>query len=698
MKWEKLKSTMPQPQQIDVTNMEEEDLVSSATKSDSTAVTPARRSFPQSFLSGSAAESSSAKKARTTGTIMEAFKQDSNNILGQKAAVAFAVNRISFNIIENPAFIEFLDAYRNSSRRSPNRRTLRQDTMTQAQNMRKELIQKLSTSSTPVGIALDGWTNVRGVKVTNILLLCCGVAYYWCSITNEREQNTAQWLHAAILPKLTELVDLGIKFVAYVADNEAVMNALYDRLHENFPFLVRIPCAAHTIQLIVKNSLDSPRWKKVRTSFDEIIKGFAVNKKTRTEFIKAQESKETKVLNLLKPNDTRWNSFLYAAQRLLERRAAVDYVFKQSEEFWSELEQLVHFLEPFQFATDAVQQDSATLNDVFLQFNMLSAHVSKMIASEEKVAAIKALRRRWQLQSNVHATIACAILSLEPQYGDFGELIDESRNFICTFGADYMFYFKLSSFSRDELIGRLRTQLTQFVHRRDKFKDIDDHIRLSKLTGGNSWKAIDVWGFFTLELAVVATALLTMPASEAAVERSFSAQDSIHTKKRNRLYDESVEATMFIAFNTRPMRGSTYSSSPNELTMTCKEMSQEFIESDTDVESDIEMEVEQESKSDSDLNYSESEDDEDDDDAADVDDSPPSSAAAAAAVPRRTRSNITADTDRFLRQWINEQNPPITAWHKNYEIGLDAAALKKNLGGPTTKALVTRVKYLLANP
>jgi hypothetical protein len=37
--------------------------------------------------------------------------------------------------------------------------------------------------------------------------------------------------------------------------------------------------------------------------------------------------------------------------------------------------------------------------------------------------------------------------------------------------------------------------------------------------------------------------------SEAAVERTFSAQGKVHTKGRNRLKDESVEAEMFCRFN-----------------------------------------------------------------------------------------------------------------------------------------------------
>lgn len=43
------------------------------------------------------------------------------------------------------------------------------------------------------------------------------------------------------------------------------------------------------------------------------------------------------------------------------------------------------------------------------------------------------------------------------------------------------------------------------------------------------------------ELYTMAMALLSLAASEAAVERSFSAQPDVHSKKRNALLDEHIE-------------------------------------------------------------------------------------------------------------------------------------------------------------
>ena len=59
------------------------------------------------------------------------------------------------------------------------------------------------------------------------------------------------------------------------------------------------------------------------------------------------------------------------------------------------------------------------------------------------------------------------------------------------------------------------------------------------------------------ELSEVALALLSIPASEASVERTFSTQGLIHTKIRNSLSDCFVQAEMTINFNKKALSKET---------------------------------------------------------------------------------------------------------------------------------------------
>jgi hypothetical protein len=87
-----------------------------------------------------------------------------------------------------------------------------------------------------VTLAIDGWTNVRHEKVTNILALTGGRAFYLTTIVNALEGNTAAWLYPRIRDCIKSLTNKGISVVVLCADNEAVNGALFKRLSGDFQF------------------------------------------------------------------------------------------------------------------------------------------------------------------------------------------------------------------------------------------------------------------------------------------------------------------------------------------------------------------------------------------------------------------------------------------------------------------------------
>ena len=89
--------------------------------------------------------------------------------------------------------------------------------------------------TSPISLAFDGWTNTRHHKVTNILCLCGGQAYYWRSIVNRYDKNTAEWLLNRISDAINELLHSGIRIAALIADNEAVTASCINCLFQHFP-------------------------------------------------------------------------------------------------------------------------------------------------------------------------------------------------------------------------------------------------------------------------------------------------------------------------------------------------------------------------------------------------------------------------------------------------------------------------------
>ena len=203
------------------------------------------------------------------------------------------------------------------------------------------------------------------------------MAYYWCSIVNSYEKNTAEWLRAAVLPQLHHMKEKGIRFVALVADNESVNNKLFNLLQKEFPFLIRVPCAAHTVQLVVKQILHIPKWSRAVAKMKDILSAFESVKENRTRLRRMQAGLGHEY-PLVKPNDTRWSSTYLALQRLIKLQDTVRAILKDHEEAeWLGLIQLAGYLAPFKQATDILSRDSATLYDIYLQFVFLMNHLEK---------------------------------------------------------------------------------------------------------------------------------------------------------------------------------------------------------------------------------------------------------------------------------------------------------------------------------
>jgi hypothetical protein len=115
--------------------------------------------------------------------------------------------------------------------------------LAQADTLRTELSSKVLHNAL-VSVAVDGWTNVRQYKATNVVLFVSGVAYYWRSIVNATSRNTADWVAAQLQPILSSLIDgHHARVIALVVDNEAVNGATHRLLAQQMPRARAVRCA-----------------------------------------------------------------------------------------------------------------------------------------------------------------------------------------------------------------------------------------------------------------------------------------------------------------------------------------------------------------------------------------------------------------------------------------------------------------------
>jgi len=244
----------------------------------------ASRSAAESVSSGSASK----KQALQQPSVDASFRRRSAAPALNALAVAFAANSIAYAVVENSAFRALLTTL-GWPGDLPSRELVRNAVQHNSAAVRQDVIDLLKDAV--VTLAADGWTNVKRQKVTNIVLMLQGKALYWCSIVNTGE-NTAEWLAGQLLRIITTLInEHKARVIGVVVDNEAVNGAAHRLLLPDLPFLIHIPCAAHTIQLIVRSCLELPQMKPLVEQLCTLIRFFDV-KENRIALRRIQEARE----------------------------------------------------------------------------------------------------------------------------------------------------------------------------------------------------------------------------------------------------------------------------------------------------------------------------------------------------------------------------------------------------------------------
>ena len=116
--------------------------------------------------------------------------------------------------------------------------------------------QQLVASKFPVTLVFDGWSNVNGIHVQNTLALCSSGAFFLKSDVSITGRSTAVVLGAMIKEVIDTLLIKRVVISGLVADNASVNGVISDQLQAEYPWILPLPCGAHTLQLCVVRFLD----------------------------------------------------------------------------------------------------------------------------------------------------------------------------------------------------------------------------------------------------------------------------------------------------------------------------------------------------------------------------------------------------------------------------------------------------------
>ena len=215
-----------------------------------------------------------------------------------------------------------------------------------------------------------------------------------------------------------------------------------------------------------------------------------------------------------------------------------------------------------------LQADSSTLLDTYKQFKQLQQHVNRLHSTDflypSKDAIINAILDMWDKHINLNAVVICAHLSFDDAADLlFADKLDPAQEWFVRFATQYAVYWSLTDYAEPDQVKRAADmEWTSFLAKAGSgFEKLAGRVTDMKKTVPFEPKR--VWLKQRAAAPIIshaAIAILSVAGSEAAVERTFSVQALVHSDRRNRLSDASVEAEMFIRTNERLLADSSNSS------------------------------------------------------------------------------------------------------------------------------------------
>ncbi len=211
------------------------------------------------------------------------------------------------------------------------------------------------------------------------------------TVTSEYSDNELEQYLSSVEYDSDDALTEDIATVADETDDDTVgSRALLvdDRLElpETIPYR-RMPCMAHTLQLIIK-PIYTKHYKglvaKVRHMVGQARKSSVVSERLVERCGK----------NVVSDCQTRWNSTFFMAQRLLDIKQHVNEVLSEAgidtllASEWVKLQEMTNLLEPFANHTDILQTDSLSMSYIIPCLLDLECHLQGSSASKAVTSAI----------------------------------------------------------------------------------------------------------------------------------------------------------------------------------------------------------------------------------------------------------------------------------------------------------------------
>ena len=439
---------------------------------------------------------------------------------------------------------------------------------------KREKIEKQIEDASSVSVTIDGWSSRKQDSYLSLTAhFITGdwemKSYTLCTQDIEG-RHTAENITAVAI-SMQEEWKIAEKLIGVVHDNASNMHASASLL-ENLKYSVS--CAAHTLQLAIKDALDTVgKFTDMIKKSSKIVQHFHHSNLATFALLEAQKQYKLPELKLIQSCPTRWNSTFSMCDRLVRNREAIHAVLSNRKitklnvalklemalSDWEVLGEIIEILEPFNLATEVLCSETKVTISLVLPIihGLINNHLNDINmdtveAKEFKNILRTSLARRFDIYSYSESAhqIACF---LDPRSKDLTFENIEVKNIIINSIRNRIRNLSINENNTDN--GKTIPSALDFIYKKKQNSNNSDSemdmYLLEPQIDHNSdplpwWKAhADKYK----RLAELAKTYLSIPATSASSERTFSSAGNIITTKRTCLLPENVDLLVFLHQN-----------------------------------------------------------------------------------------------------------------------------------------------------
>ncbi|XP_031284773.1 uncharacterized protein LOC116143449 [Pistacia vera] len=258
------------------------------------------------------------QRRQSQASLLEMNKKKDKEFVDKMLAKCFVVNNIAFNVVQTGAFRAFVKAVAEygAAYKLPSYSNLRTKLIPESRKGIDEYVAMVKhswdTSGSGCTIMSDIWTDIRHRSFINLVAYSPGGAVFIKSLDISRERKTGIYLKEIVVSVIESIGQEHV--VQFITDNGSNFTSAGDMLIGLYHRMYKTRCAAHGIQLLLKDTYEEVNWVKVVTDEARIIVMFM----TRYTVLHVAMKEFTKDRQLRQPCATRFASNFLMLQSVLD--------------------------------------------------------------------------------------------------------------------------------------------------------------------------------------------------------------------------------------------------------------------------------------------------------------------------------------------------------------------------------------------